>query len=367
MIDDDLLNEAAKAPRGDGAQPDRVEAMLAKFVNCDQLKDIPPPKWLVEGVFHRSRLARISGHPGHGKSFVALDLACHVATDQEWHGRKVQKGRVIYMAAEGLSGLALRQRAWEQHHGMKTEGLLIYPEAVQVVSDDWATFVECCKHLGVDLIVIDTQARVTAGVKENESSDMGKIVERLDQLQRTTGATVLMIHHLTKSGESARGSGAVNGAMDSELVVSMNKTTRVVTMAVDKQKDGEEAQPVQFTLVGVPLGIDDEGNPYGSAVLTLSTAGQQTPEEVVKQELPFAQVRTLCLLALKSPTLGATKSELVKWLTAESINQATAYRAVDNLKEKGLLTQQGARFFLSEKAKDPERYFSVATDRGQRK
>lgn len=340
-------------------QPDPMAAMLAKFRSSEQVADIAPPRWLVEGAFHRKTLARMSGHPGNGKSFVALDLACHVATGKDWHGRKVDKGRAIYLAAEGLSGLALRLRAWELHHGLKADGLLIYPEALQVAGEDWPLFVACCVKLGADLIVIDTQARVTAGTEENSNSEMGQMVARLDGLRMATGGTVLLIHHLTKGSGAPRGASAVNGAMDTELVVSKKAST--VSVDVDKQKDAEEAEPVEFELKSVHLGVDDDGEPISSAVLTHTAARARTPEAEVYDALSWARGVLIDQMLLRSPNLGATKAELVKWGKEAGISQATAYRAVDDLEKHEQLEKVGQRFFLSEEVKEKRKVLPKIT------
>ena len=36
-----------------------------------------------------------------GKTFLLLDLALHIASGRPWNGRAVDKGRVLYIAAEG--------------------------------------------------------------------------------------------------------------------------------------------------------------------------------------------------------------------------------------------------------------------------
>jgi putative DNA primase/helicase len=42
------------------------------------------------------------------KSFIAVDLACCVATGTQWRSHQVERGKVLYLIAEGTSGLFLR-------------------------------------------------------------------------------------------------------------------------------------------------------------------------------------------------------------------------------------------------------------------
>ena len=48
------------------------------------------------------------GASGCGKTFLALDLAAHVALGWNWRERKLKQGTVIYIAAEG--GLGIEER-----------------------------------------------------------------------------------------------------------------------------------------------------------------------------------------------------------------------------------------------------------------
>ena len=74
------------------------------------------PEFLIEGLAETSSLALAFGDPGCGKSFLAIDIAECVANGVPFHGRRVRKGLVIYIAGEGHNGLKRRTSAWEQHN-----------------------------------------------------------------------------------------------------------------------------------------------------------------------------------------------------------------------------------------------------------
>jgi RecA-family ATPase len=67
---------------------------------------MPPPRWLIRDWLPASSLILIYGEPGAGKTFVALDIAVAIATGRDWNGNKVARGIVLYIAAEGVAGLA---------------------------------------------------------------------------------------------------------------------------------------------------------------------------------------------------------------------------------------------------------------------
>ena len=66
-------------------------------------------EWLIKGLLPSHGLAAIYGPPGCGKSFVALDCTMHIAAGIDWSGRKVKQAGVVYVAAEG--GTGVRKRA----------------------------------------------------------------------------------------------------------------------------------------------------------------------------------------------------------------------------------------------------------------
>jgi hypothetical protein len=59
---------------------DPVETMLAQLLSVEQLKTMPPPQPLVNGMLDLDTTAWLIGASGSYKSFVALDLAAHVGT-----------------------------------------------------------------------------------------------------------------------------------------------------------------------------------------------------------------------------------------------------------------------------------------------
>src|SRR5690606_10063748 len=75
------------------------------FLTLEDMEQLPPPQWLVDGFIQEETLVAIYGAPESGKSFLAIDMAMSVASDRRWHGRQVMPGAVLYIAAEGAMGL----------------------------------------------------------------------------------------------------------------------------------------------------------------------------------------------------------------------------------------------------------------------
>lgn len=252
---------ASDSGTGDRTPDDVIRSWMLSSAELDQIEDKEP---LIRDVLDLDSVARMIGKSGHAKSFVALDMACSIATGKPWHGRPVTPGLVIYMVAEGSRGVRKRIRAWEQRHngGQRIPdgrdggpGLVVLPEAIQAgdaaEGGMWPAFRRIVESDRPVLTVLDTQARVTVGWDENDAKEMGIFVARLDALKKASGGCVLTVHHLGHSGEHGRGSTAVIGALDTEVKVS--KDGDRVTVKCTKQKDQDEFSDLVFLLDPEPL------------------------------------------------------------------------------------------------------------------
>jgi hypothetical protein len=225
------------------------------MLDVDQLRNVMPPQPLVNGILDLDTTAWLIGESGSYKSFVALDIAAHVAIGRPWRGYDVRRGDVLYVVAEGARGMRLRVDAWEREHNEPMKGVRFLPRPVQAGQGEWAVLVAACARLRPALVVIDTQARVTLGLEENSNTDMGRYVACVDAIRVATGACVLTVHHLGRNGKNARGASALDGAQDAELRVEKT-SAYAVKLHMDKQKDQAEAPPVMMRLRRSEGGID---------------------------------------------------------------------------------------------------------------
>ena len=230
------------------AEKDRRDTDFAlELMAGSALDELPGAVVLVDGYLDMDTMARVNGPSGHGKSVVTLDFACCVQTGRSWHGCRVTQAESWYVVGEGVRGMRRRERAWCERAGIAVEsGVLFLARALQVDGPEWPAFVAHAAKVRPGLIVFDTQARMTVGVKENDATEMGVVVNALDELRRASGACVLLVHHRGLTGEHGRGSTAIKGALDTELDVSRTGTT--VTVKVTKQKDQAERAPLLLTM-----------------------------------------------------------------------------------------------------------------------
>lgn len=269
-----------------------LEKLRRKLVSAEELVDQPSPTPLIWGLLDFDTEAWMIGAPGSLKSFVALDMAGAVGSGRPWMGHRVQKSKVLVVAAEGARGMVLRTRAYVKvHAGM--EGVTFLPYPVQVQSNDgqWEALVELAREIRPGLIILDTQARVSVGLEENSAKDMGILINAIGMLKRATGACVLTIHHTGRNGGDARGSSALDGAQDTELKVvrATPRSSLHCTLLTDKQKDmAEDGDGIQIQMRVVDLGEDPvTGRPLSSLVVGDAFDATQGHEERVDPRQPW--------------------------------------------------------------------------------
>jgi hypothetical protein len=255
IVDDftGITNTNGHAP--DQTAIDRRQLQIENsYVTHHGLAHIPPPQPLIDGWLMKNSLAWLAGKPGDGKSFIALDMAYSVATGQPWQGHPTTQGTVLYIAAEGASGLSIRANAWTTANGNPDYIPIYYlPLAVRLTQPDEIdvqALAQALDNLQPDLVIIDTQARVTVGAEENSAKDMGWFIDALETLRSVWPATYLTVHHTPRNGDNLRGSIALEGA--AETVLLSIKDGDLITLKCQKQKNAAPADDFQMYMQ--PLG-----------------------------------------------------------------------------------------------------------------
>jgi hypothetical protein len=221
--------------------------------------------YVVKGLLQRRSYAEVFGAPGEGKTFVALDLAYHVAAGKPWVDRKVHAGPVLYLAYEGTGGMVKRAQALRQKYGDADVPLYIAGAAFNLREkagrQDLAAVIAELPAKPV-LIVIDTFARALMGGDENSAQDVGAFNSAIAALIESTNACVLIVHHSGKDkSKGARGSSALLGAIDTEIEIDSGR------VLARKQRDVEVSAPIGFKLVPVVVGVDEDGDELTSCVV----------------------------------------------------------------------------------------------------
>ena len=196
-----------------------------RLLSLDDLGNLPPTKPLIDGLLYRDTLAQLSGGPGTYKTFLALTMGCCLATGEPFGDFDVpEKGTVIYVAAEGAGDMEKRILAWcevwEIDPDILRDRLFVLPLPIQLGKEaDVSETVEVVQEKQADMLVLDTRARCTLGMDENNATEQGWAIHAADRIRTVGGCAVVGVHHTPRSGSAGRGSNAWDGAIWSDLRV----------------------------------------------------------------------------------------------------------------------------------------------------
>jgi len=307
-----------------------------KFYSIEEVLSLPDPEWLIEGFLPKGSFVVLFGPPSVGKSFLALSLALAIAAGRDWFGRAVKGGPVLYIAAEGFGGLKLRVSALLLHseYDVKTECAFLNRPINFLKADEVQSLIKIIQDAGLEpaLIIIDTLARCFVGGEENSSTDMGLFIDGIGTVQRTTGATVLVVHHTGKNEErGARGSSALKGAADAEISCS-GDIIDGLKIKCDKMKDAEPFK--EFALKAQLVELENGRSscvlvPFDEIVSGIESAARKRNLKTMMESLE------------KFGPEGASHGEWKKSYVAAGLSESTFARSLRDALKEGMVAKEG--------------------------
>jgi hypothetical protein len=231
---------------------------------------LPKIDYLVDRFLPRGVFVVLAGAPGTFKSALLCGLSVSVASGQPWAGRAVKSGGVVWLAAEGVSGLRRRVRAWCHVHGLSVgpaeDRISIIEGAPDLRNPDCIEEVvglvsAACPD--VALVIVDTLARHFGGGNEKEAVDMNLFVNGCQRLQqRLDGPTLIAVHHtgwnVDAENPRERGSSNLRGAADLVLFVDRpNRRPVCCLKPVKDPRDGPPPEPMWFERVDIAALLGD--------------------------------------------------------------------------------------------------------------
>jgi len=341
--------DQACGAHADGAGDDQQRRGKFQFLDDEELENLKPPAWLIEGILPEQATATLVGKSGDYKSFVALDLASCVATGTPWLGHyPVKRGLVVYIVAEGAGGFSKRIRAWKLYHRFDGRaGVRFLPHPVQLTRREGKDVNELLRVLGElpeppVLIIIDTQARCTVGADEDKAKDMGLFVDAVARIREEFGACTLTVHHTGwRSNGRERGSSAVRAAADTVILVEKQKDG-IVRLTCEKQKDADEFDSITLCPCTIDLG-DGNSSLVLQRVSEVGDSGKpRSPDDVSGSE------RRLLSMLVAHGEQGVPRKALV----GDGFTEDQLKKLIPPLRTKGLLGALGRKnqqVFITEK------------------
>ena len=344
-----------RAVAASAATPERRHLRL-ELLTLSDLAHMAPVTPLVEGMLYRDTLAQLAGAPGSYKSFIALGVACAIAAgERQWEGHRIPVGGpVVYVAPEGASGLRVRIFAWCESNDVAPErlesNLRILEVPIQLGDAmDVSDACDIARELSAVLLVLDTRARCTVGLSENDATDQGRAIAAAELIQRAAGCTVLGIHHSGRSGDHGRGSNAWDGALWSDLRLEGGDLRAKMRCAKHKDvPDGCEHHyrllPRVVSEAAMPRWLDSKGSPVGD-VDYLNARSTLVAVQNGNLDVPVDGTRTtravLDIIRTSAGAEGLTRAQLVPLAEEKNVSRSATYTAVNVLVSGGALVNIG--------------------------
>ena len=157
-------------------------------------------EWLIAGIIPLGSVTLLAASGGVGKSTVAYNWALHIAEGTPWSGRRCMKGKTLIAqsdeplldTAEKLSVIGFQDadiapgtvqfwETWRFAHMKQLESFIRRERPIFVVID---SLTACLAGMDVDMV----------------KSNAGDVIYGLRDLANTYRCSILILHHLNKSG-----------------------------------------------------------------------------------------------------------------------------------------------------------------------
>ena len=266
------------------------------FTSLSNLRSRERPNWLIQDVLVETTAAVASGDSQSFKTFTVLDMGLSVASGLDWHGRKVKRGPVVYIAAEGGWTLRDRLEAWEISKGIRVSDEDFLLLEVPVAYGDKATIAEFSEFIQASnpvLVIIDTLSACAEGLKENASEDMATFVRHMKAVATATGAANMVIHHNNKGGDM-RGAVSLKNDADTHLTFERSGVEDDLITIIKCSKH-RGAKFSDFALQGEKITLS-EPDKFGRDVTSLVFAQCGMPEKSTKSKADTTQEKLLEVL-----------------------------------------------------------------------
>src|SRR5215207_2842951 len=332
-----------KAAGDDGTpQGTEIPKRPARFERIDLGEPIEsgiePPEMLVAEELYAGRVHCIYSAGGTGKTFKALQLVKKVI-DQGKPVLLLDLENGVRIISERLRDLGTKADQVRQH-------LYYYPFPSMPLSDAASgEFEELLEEIKPALVVIDSWINCisAAGLDENSSTDIARWTDAYPQRARVRGVAVLLLDHVPKEGNTARGSGRKLDYVDAMWELRNpqkfdRETVGRIDMHLRKDREGWLPRALTFS-----VGTGDDGFVFKRSAGTVEPMDEATgllkSDETVLEAL---QARG---------DMGAFDKEWREEAIARGLSRSTYYRSRGTLLELGYVEQVMNKYFVKKSCK----------------
>jgi AAA domain len=275
-----------------------------KLVDWNDIKFDPNEEWRVEDVLPMRGFGLLYGKPRSFKSFTAIDLSIHVSLGRPWAGKRVEKGKVIYVASEGAAGMRKRIEAYKRKHNIPRGDFTLIEAApnLGIGDGDLSTLIAAVESAGIApaVIVIDTASK-SIGAAEENGAGMAAFVGNAEGLAQHFACLVLAVHHVGL-GEDAqkrpRGWSGLGGALDVQILCERTGDEKWTTLTVQKLKDEEDGIIFEARLSRVVVGIDKHGKEASTLIVDEVVEAEAVTQPERDKRVPAQRRMLMAVVAI---------------------------------------------------------------------
>ncbi len=299
------------------------KSKLSELIKCsygsEGYKEVP--EWTVSHLIPAQGVGCMYGDTKALKTFGTLDIACCITTGEQWAGKHVAEGNVIYIAAEGGNDISKRVKACELHNkfDVGSKLLIVKSPLSPVDHDEFEWLLSAAKEheeltgLQTKLIVFDTLSQCAKNLEENSAKDMSEFIRACNKLSEKLHTPVLFVHHTGKNG-SFRGSSVIE--CNTDFIFKMKRSNEDLSsiLSVCKQKDYEVISPINIQLAVQDLDFTyEDGESVSSLVVTHTSCASdhQVKAKPKKSQKELSAQKLLDRAIAKIPAVILAVDDLV--------------------------------------------------------
>jgi len=231
-------------------------------LHASKLTDTPEvERWLVESLVGKSVVGVIGGPPKSDKTWTGLELAVAVGSGTNAFGLFPVRDpgpALIYLAEDGLPLVKERLIHLASARNKTLADVDVHvitaPSLRLDIEREREKLTNTLKRYRPGLLLLDPFVRLHR-IDENQAREVAPLLDFLRQLQRTFETTVLVVHHVRKSGahkpgQALRGSGDFHAWGDSNLYLQPHQDGILMTV---EQRSARAIEPIFLKLHDNPL------------------------------------------------------------------------------------------------------------------
>lgn len=348
--------------------------------------EIIPRSYILDGIIESASIVMIAGKEKIGKSYVLMNLACCMASERPWLGRKTMQdehGGVLWVNLDMKREAARRrvneimngiEEAWNvrtpdlfknfymihsqtfREQGLNSLTFDDNPDAKNTVLEMERLIKD--SRYNIKVCFIDSQIQVEGTLDENVPRDAETLFRKMKEIRDATGCSFILIHHNTKYGDRGRGSSALFGETDLNLQLApdINNSAKLI-LQTDGARDNA-AQDIgmlktwEQRLAEDGTGaVDDRGHPVWNFKLapedssTINTSA--SAKNAKKDGIENNSYEKAVIKVLENTTNPLSKNEIAEKAHKD---RGRIFKAVDRLcdSEPPIVVSVNGKFELSD-------------------